>query len=88
MENRKKIEREQHLMWSIMGGVCNRPKPSKFKTLVIKLFHFDLMQTAWGRNYIGGKFYLMQTGLSMAPFWSECKFTCCQGKALRTEIYF
>lgn len=57
------------------------------KKLIIKHFSFELMQRKWGRKFIGGKFYYMGTGLSMAPFWTHIHFSNCQSVILDVEYY-
>lgn len=58
------------------------------KKIIIKLFHFRLMQMRWGRKYIGGDFYLiMPRGLAMEPFWSDEEITSCQSITLEEETW-
>ena len=58
------------------------------KKLIIKLFHFELMQHKWGRKYIGGTFYrIYPMGLQMNDFWSDTEITSCQSITLKTETY-
>lgn len=57
------------------------------KKYIIKLFKYELMQYDFGRRYIGGKFYYMDTALPMAPFWTDTPFTNCQAQILLTAEY-
>lgn len=58
------------------------------KRLIIKLFHFELMQKKWGRKWMKGTYYQIFTPqLMMAPFWSDEIITSCQSKLLETESY-
>lgn len=58
------------------------------KRLVIKIFHWDLMQRQWGRKYIGGTFYhIWPRGLSMGTFWSDKEIKSCQSETIATETY-
>jgi hypothetical protein len=57
------------------------------KKIMIKLFHFELMQRRWGRKWIGGNFYYVHPNLPMAPFWSDTLITSCQAKFIAEEKY-
>lgn len=58
------------------------------KRIIIKLFHFRLMQFKWGRKWMKGTYYLIiPRGLSMAPFWSDQKITSCQSIVHKEETY-
>lgn len=56
------------------------------KLLVFGLFgHHRMFQYKWARKLHKGKFYYMETGLSMFPFWDDVKFTNCQARCLKEE---
>lgn len=57
------------------------------RKLIIKIFHFNLMQHRWGRKYIGGKFYYLQTDDSMPAFWFDTEFSECESFCIQKETY-
>jgi hypothetical protein len=49
---------------------------------------FNITQHRFGRKLYGGEwYYILVTGLVMAPFWSDTEITSCQAKTLKKESH-
>ena len=47
---------------------------------------FDLMQYQWYRKWKGGKYYLIETWITL-PFWTDKLITNCGAKIIKKEYY-
>lgn len=55
-----------------------------YKAVVYFLFSDNWL---FVRKMKGGKWYLMRTTLPMADIWSQIRFTNCQAKCIKVEMY-
>ena len=57
------------------------------KELIVKLFGFKLMQYKFGRKFIKGTFYYIDSPLTCSQFWSEQEIKSCNSSTIRTEVW-
>lgn len=57
------------------------------KKILIKFLGFELMQYKFGRKFIKGTFYCIESDITCGEFWSKQEIKSCGSRIIKKETY-